>query len=909
MDPSMSTAEIRRRFVAHFENDTRWGAHTVVPSASLILDDPTLLFVAAGMVPFKPYFLGQESPPYPRAVSVQKCVRTPDIEDVGKTTRHGTFFEMCGNFSFGDYFKEGAISLAWELVTKPQADGGFGLEESRLYPSVYSDDPEAVELWKKVTGLPDERILRLGKKENYWSMGVPGPGGPCSEILYDRGSEYGPDFEPTLLGPDMPTKLEDRLLEIWNLVFMQDVLSAVRAKDDFDIAGSLPRKNIDTGMGLERVAVLLQGVSNIYELDVMYPVLTKAAELAGKTYGADHEDDVRLRVVCDHIRSTLMLIGDGVTPGNEGRGYVLRRLMRRAIRSMRLLGYEDPALPELLPVSRDKMGETYDGLIRDWERISTIAYAEESAFRETLRAGTTIFDTAAREVKAAGQVELSGDRAFALHDTYGFPIDLTLEMAAEQGLSVDEVGFRRLMQEQRDRAKADSRAKKGAQRDASAYRAVADSMGAPVEFTGYHEVVSDGSVRGLVTADGVVDSVGEGDEVELVLDRTPFYAEGGGQLADHGIIELSNGARLRVDDVQTPINGLVVHQATVLNGEVTPGLEAHSLVDLDRRLAISRAHTATHMVHKAFREALGETATQAGSENAPGRFRFDFSASGSVPESVMADVEARVNDVILDDLAVQAEIMSQAEAVKSGAMALFGEKYGDRVRVVSVGDWARELCGGTHAGSSGKLGVIKLLGESSIGSGVRRVEALVGADAYRFLAREHVLLAQLSDALKARPEELPERVNDIIEKLRAAEKELEKVRVGQLLSRAGELAAGAEQVGGIALVATRAPGAGGGDVRTLALDVRGRLPVGQPAVVVVIGDADGKVSVVAAVNDEARARGVSANELVRAVGPLVGGKGGGKDDVAQGGGTDPSQVDAALRQVEHVVGQRVTGAV
>ncbi len=393
-----------------------------------------------------------------------------------------------------------------------------------------------------------------------------------------------------------------------------------------------------------------------------------------------------------------------------------------------------------------------------------------------------------------------------------------------------------------------------------------------------------------------MESVREGDEVEVVLDRTPFYAEGGGQLADQGVVELSNGARLRIEDVQSPINGLIVHKATVINGEVTPGLEAHALVDLQRRLSISRAHTATHMVHKAFREALGETATQAGSENAPGRFRFDFSASGSVPASVMADVEARVNDVILDDLQVHAEVMSQAEAVRSGAMALFGEKYGDQVRVVSVGDWARELCGGTHAGSSGKLGVIKLLGESSIGSGVRRVEALVGADAYRFLAREHVLVAQLSEALKARPEELPERVNDIVEKLRAAEKELEKVRVGQLLARAGELAAGAEQVGGVALVATSAPGAGGGDVRTLALDVRGRLPQGQPGVVVVIGEADGKVSVVAATNDEARARGLSANELVRAVGPLVGGKGGGKDDVAQGGGTDASRLDEALRR-------------
>ena len=897
MSDQLSTAEIRRRFVAHFENDTRRGAHTVVPSASLLLDDPTLLFVNAGMVPFKPYFLGQERPPYPRAVSVQKCVRTPDIDDVGKTTRHGTFFEMCGNFSFGDYFKEGAIELAWELVTKPRTEGGFGLEESKLYPSVYVDDPEALDLWRKVTGLPAERILRLGRRENYWSMGVPGPGGPCSEILYDRGSAHGPDFTPEQLGPDMPVKLEDRLLEIWNLVFMQDELSAVRSKEDFDIVGSLPKQNIDTGMGLERVAFLLQGVDNMYEIDVMRPVIERAQALTGRKYGADHDDDVRFRVVADHVRSSLMLIGDGVTPGNEGRGYVLRRLMRRAIRSMRLLGCEDPVLPELLPVSRDKMGETYDALHRDWARISTVAFAEEDAFRQTLRAGTTIFDTATTEVKQAGGTELSGERAFALHDTYGFPIDLTLEMAAEQGLDVDEVGFRRLMQEQRERAKADARSKKGAHRDASAYRAVVDAMGAPVQFTGYSEVVSDGSVRGLVTAAGVVDSVREGDEVELILDRTPFYAEGGGQLADQGVIELSNGARLRVEDVQSPVTGLIVHQATVLSGEVTAGLEAHSLVDLERRLSISRAHTATHMVHKAFREALGETATQAGSENAPGRFRFDFSASGSVPASVMADVEARVNDVVLDDLAVHAEVMSQAEAVKSGAMALFGEKYGDQVRVVSVGDWARELCGGTHAGSSGKLGVIKLLGESSIGSGVRRVEALVGADAYRFLAREHVLVAQLSEVLKARPEELPERVNDIVERLRAAEKELEKVRVGQLLARAGELAAAAEQVGGVAVVATSAPGASGGDVRTLALDVRGRLPVGQPGVVVVIGEADGKVSVVAATNDEARARGLSANALVRAVGPLVGGKGGGKDDVAQGGGTDSSRIDEALALV------------
>ncbi len=904
----MDTSEIRRRFVAHFER----AAHAAVPSASLILDDPTLLFVAAGMVPFKPYFLGQETPPYDRAVSVQKCVRTPDIEDVGKTTRHGTFFEMCGNFSFGDYFKEGAIELAWDLVTRSQADGGFGLEESRLWPSILHGDDEALHVWMKVTGLPTERIVKLGPKENYWSMGVPGPGGPCSEILYDRGPDHGPDGEfETTERLSMPAKLEDRYLEIWNLVFMQDVLSAVRSKEDFDIAGSLPKKNIDTGMGLERVAYLLQGVDNMYEIDVMYPVIEKAEELTGRQYGETWESDVRFRVVADHIRSTMMLISDGVTPGNEGRGYVLRRLLRRAVRSMRLLGTEDRVLPELLPVSRDKMGETYTELNRDWDRISQIAYAEEEAFRQTLKAGTQIFDLAVQQVRQSGGHVLSGDRAFALHDTYGFPIDLTLEMAAEQGLEVDEVGFRDLMNEQRFRAKADAASKKGAHVNTTAYRQVADDLGRPVEFTGYREVVSEGAVRGLVSGGEAVSSAREGDEVELVLDRTPFYAEGGGQLADQGVIELDNGARVEVRDVQSPITGLIVHHAKVLGGEVTVGAAAHSEVDIERRRSISRAHTATHMVHKAFREALGETATQAGSENAPGRFRFDFSATGAVPTSVMADVESRVNDLVLADLGVHAELMTQEEAVKSGAMALFGEKYGDQVRVISVGDWARELCGGTHAGRSGQLGVIKLLGEASIGSGVRRVEALVGADAYQFLAREHVLVSQLSEALKARPEELPERVNDIVERLRAAEKEIEKHRVGQVLAAAGSLASGAQDVHGVQVVAQRVDGASGGDVRTLALDVRGRLPGDRPGVVVVIGTTgsgdETKVSVVAAVNDAARERGLSANTLVGAVGPLVGGRGGGKDDVAQGGGSDASRVDEALDVVRGEVARAVQG--
>jgi alanyl-tRNA synthetase len=888
----METAEIRRRWLSFFQDR----GHTVVPSAPLVHEDPNLLFVNAGMVPFKPYFLGQETPEFNRATSVQKCVRTLDIEEVGKTTRHGTFFQMNGNFSFGDYFKEGAIELAWELVTRSQSEGGYGFDEKDLYASVYVDDAEAIELWRRIAGLPDDRIIRLGKKDNYWTMGVPGPGGPCSEILIDRGPEFGADRD---------WEAGDRYLEFWNLVFMQDDLSAVRSKEDFDIAGSLPKKNIDTGMGLERVAYLLQGVDNIFEIDEIFPVIAAAEELSGRRYGADLEDDVRFRVIADHVRSSLMLIGDGVTPGNEGRGYVLRRLLRRAVRSMRLLGVDAPTLEHLLPVSKDRMKASYPELEAGFSRISQVAYAEEEAFRRTLSAGTTILDTAVARAKSAGSHTLAGAQAFALHDTYGFPIDLTLEMAAEQGVEVDEMGFRRLMNEQRDRAKADARAKKSAHGDTQVYREVADLLGRRVEFTGYDEVVSESHVAGIIR-DGVkVESATVGDDVELVLDRTPFYAEGGGQLADGGRIELESGAVLEVRDVQSPITGLIVHRATVVLGEVTPGELANARVDIQRRRSISRAHTATHMVHKAIREALGDAATQAGSENAPGRFRFDFNAQQAVPTSVLSDVEAKVNALLLDDLPVHAEIMTQQQARDVGAMALFGEKYGDQVRVVSVGDWAKELCGGTHAQRSGQLGVVKLLGEASIGSGVRRVEALVGADAYQHLAREAAIVGQLTESLKVRTEELPERISTILTRLREAEKEISAVKQAQVLGAAPGLVATARDLDGVTFVSHDAgEGVGADDLRALVLDVRGRLGNDRPALVSMAAATNGRPLVIVATNQRARELGFKAGAFVKIAAQVLGGGGGGKDDIAQGGGSDASKVPQALGSVEDAVRSR-----
>jgi alanyl-tRNA synthetase len=892
----MDSVDIRSRWLDFFESKNSLKlSHTVVPSASLIASDPNLLLVNAGMVPFKPFFLGEVKPPYQRATSVQKCVRTLDIDEVGKTTRHASFFQMCGNFSFGDYFKEGAIALAWELLTKSISDGGYGFSEDKLWVTVYEDDDEAADIWQKQVGVPKNRIQRRGMADNFWSMGVPGPCGPCSEIYFDRGSAYGKEGGPIAD--------EDRYLEIWNLVFMQNIRGDGGDKNSFPIVGELPAKNIDTGLGLERTAALLQGVENIYEIDTTKMVLDKASALTKVKYGKDEKSDVALRVVADHARTAMMLIGDGVTPGNEGRGYVLRRMMRRTIRNMRLLGSQDLVIGELIKSSIKAMGPQYPDLISGSERILAIAQAEEETFTQTLKSGTSIFDLAATQLKSEKSKSLSADTAFKLHDTYGFPFDLTLEMAREQGLGVDEVGFRKLMNEQRDRAKADAKSKKSGHTDLTEYRAIVDKSGTS-KFIGYENISAEATITGVLVDGKSVAEANIGAEIEITLDRTPFYAEGGGQLADGGKIQLSNGAVIQVEDVQSPLPGLIVHRGSVVSGVVKSGAPVVADIDLERRLAISRAHTATHMVHKAFREALGETATQAGSENAPGRFRFDFPSTSAVPISVLNDVESRVNELLIADLQVHAQVMSQDAAKAMGAIALFGEKYGDQVRVVSVGDWAKELCGGTHVARSGQLGLVKLLSESSIGAGVRRVEALVGHDAYQYLAREHVLLNSLTEIIKgARADELPQRISELVEKMKSMEKELSAVRSAKALAATSQIANKAKKVRDINLIVEQLESEiAVDDMRSIAINLRGKVKSG---VVVLSTISSGKPLLVAAVSPEAIKLGIKAGDLIKIGSATLGGGGGGKDDFAQGGGVDVSAISKALNEITKLIEGKV----
>ncbi|MEU0496472.1 alanine--tRNA ligase [Mycobacterium sp. NPDC006124] len=888
----MQTHEIRKRFLDHFVN----AGHTEVPSASVILDDPNLLFVNAGMVQFVPYFLGQQKPPWDRATSVQKCIRTPDIDEVGITTRHNTFFQMAGNFSFGDYFKKGAIEFAWTLLTNPQDQGGYGFDPETLWATVYLDDDEAITLWQEVAGLPLDRIQRRGMADNYWSMGIPGPCGPSSEIYVDRGPEYGVDG-----GPEAN---EDRYIEIWNLVFMQNERGEGTGKSDFEILGPLPRQNIDTGMGVERVACLLQGVDNVYETDLMRPVIDLVSVRAPRPYGAgNHEDDVRYRIIADHSRTAAIIIGDGVTPGNDGRGYVLRRLLRRVIRSAKLLGIDTPVIGELMACVRDSMGPSYPELVSDFDRINRIAIAEETAFNRTLTSGSRLFEDAAASTKASGASVLSGADAFALHDTYGFPIELTLEMAAETGLTVDEEGFRGLMAEQRQRAKADAAARKHAHADLSAYRELVDA--GATEFTGFDELSSEARILGIFV-DGrrvpvVAHDGASAERVELVLDRTPLYAESGGQIADVGSITgtgSSAAAKAAVTDVQKIAKTLFVHRVNVESGEFVEGDAIVASVDPSWRHGATQGHSGTHMVHAALRQVLGPNAVQAGSLNRPGYLRFDFNWQGALSDDQREQIEVVTNEAVQADYAVNTMYTKLEKAKAMGAMALFGEAYPEDVRLVEIGGpFSLELCGGTHVHNSAQIGPVTILGESSVGSGVRRVEAYVGLDSFRYLAKERALLAGLASSLKVPSEEVPARVATLVERLKVAERELDRARLAGARAAAADAAAGAEQVGRVRVVAQRiAGGVSAADLRSLVGDVKGKLG-SEPGVVALIADpADtgGAVPYVVAVNAAAQDLGLSANDLVKVLSSTVDGRGGGKADLAQGSGSGAADVDAAL---------------
>ncbi|MBW3091440.1 alanine--tRNA ligase [Bifidobacterium sp. 82T10] len=887
----MRTSEIAKRYLDYFGKHD----HLIVPSASLISPNPTTLFTIAGMVPFIPYLMGEQTPPKHRMASNQKCVRTLDIDEVGKTTRHGTFFQMLGNFSFGDYFKEEAIHYAWELLTTPQDQGGYGFDPEKLWMTTFTDDEEARSLWKN-EGVDPEHIQIMGMEDNFWTTGGPGPGGPCSEIYVDRGPEYGVEGGPIAD--------ENRYIEIWDLVFENYEVDNVKSKTDLHIVGELENKNIDTGAGLERLAYLMQGKQNIYETDEVFPVIEAAERLSGRKYGEDEKADVKFRVVADHVRSALMIMSDGVRPSNVGRGYVLRRLLRRTIQAMRVLGVTDPVIPELLPVSKDAMVASYPELNDTFHDVSEAAYGEEDAFRRTLDNGIQILDVAVANAKKSADPTVSGDDAFTLHDTYGFPIELTLEMAADQGVKVDEAKFRELMSEQKSRARADA-LKKRHNVDLSVYDDFKKTLAKPIDFLGYTDFSARGTVIGIMQeGKGSVPAVTAPANIEVILDRTPFYAEAGGQLADQGEILSDDGAVLEVDDVQKPIKDLIVHQCRLTEGTLVVGSPVNASIDLDRRGAIARSHTATHMVHKALREELGPQATQRGSEDAPNRLRFDFQWSKAPSKTVMNAVEARVNEKLRDNLAVTTKEMKFDDAIALGAMHLFGEKYGDIVRVVSIGEdgWSRELCGGTHVDHVGKIGMVNIMSEASIGSGVRRVDALVGAGAYDFNAREHALVSQLSDKLNARPDELAERVNTLLAKLKESDRRLAAMYESQLAAAMPALVAETRASSAPIKVAAKNVGHFGSfdALRKTVLDVRAQLGDEAPVVVALAGvSEDDKPMVAVATNEAARKAGIKAGDLVRGASKILGGGGGGKPDFAQGGGADASKIDEAVAALKN----------
>ncbi len=873
----MDSNTLRMRFHEFFERN----GHTVRPSASVIPTDPTLLLTNAGMVPFKPYFLGEEEPPYPRAVSSQKCVRTIDIDIIGTTDRHLSFFEMLGNFSFGDYFKRRAIELSYAFVTDE-----LELDPDRLWFTVHESDDEAADIWIDIIGVPPERLQR-GGNDNFWQMGVPGPCGPCSEIFYDRGPQYGEDGGPIGGG-------EERFVEVWNLVFMQNIQD-----EPYHVIGDLPSRSVDTGMGLERLAMVMQDAASLFETDLLRPVLAAGEALTGASYGADASDDVGLRILADHGRTTTVLISDGVMPSNEGRGYVLRRLMRRAVRHAWHLGADDLVLPALVEATIGVLGGGYPDLVEKKAFILDVVAREEEQFRRTLTAGQGLLDEAMVGLEQ-GDV-LAGDVAFRLHDTFGFPIELTTEIAAEHGIAVDRVGFDDAMEVQRTRARA---AWKGGEKAAEedAYRRILDAVGL-TEFVGYERDLAPGRVLAIIREGEQVESASEGQEVELFLDRTPFYGESGGQVGDSGTIT-ADTAVVHIADTRHAVQGLHGHRGVVSSGTIRVGQEVEAVIDSLRRDQIRKAHTGTHILYSALRSVVGDHVKQAGSLNEASRLRFDFSHFSGLAHDEVAEIERVANERVISNAAVSTRVMPRDEALETGALAFFGDKYGERVRVVSVGGFSVEFCGGTHTTSAGAVGPLVLLGESSIGANTRRVEALVGDAAYDRVAAMRHNLSAAAALLKAPEDEVPARVESLLARTRSLEHELSNVRQAQRGTEAAELAASAEVIGDARLLVARRDGLRPDELREFALELKGLL---GSCAVVVGGVHDAKGALVGAVTDDLVAAGVSAGEIVAAAARRLGGGGSRDPGLAQAGGPDGSNMDAAIDTARDEAGRALAG--
>ena len=870
----MDGALIRERFLTFF---TERG-HTRVPSSSLIPPPESgLLLANAGMNQFIPYFLGQAKPPFRRATSVQKCFRANDIENVGHTDRHLTLFEMLGNFSFGDYFKSESCAWGLELVTE-----GFGIDRDRVWVSVYETDDEAIEIWQDL-GLPIERIVRRGKADNFWWTHAAGPAGPSSEIFVDRGPDHGPDGGPAVD--------EERFMEIWNHVFMQDEVD-----DHADIVRELPAKNIDTGASVERVAVALQDVGSFFETDLFRPILEEVQSLSGRHYGADERDDISIRIVGEHARATAFLVADGVQPSNEGRGYILRRMLRRVVSHARRLGVQGAVMAPMVDVVQREFGEAYPELRENLAFVTQVTANEEERFSATLRQGVTLFEQAKGRA-ASGRV--TGEDAFQLKDTFGFPLELTLELAEDAGLTVDTERFSALLKEQQERSRRDAK-KVPIGLDAGAVPAT--------EFVGYERPEAEGSVVTLLDPENRELAVAEeGQPVRIFLARTPFYAEAGGQVGDQGQIRTQTGS-VRVADTQWAGPHAIMHVGVVESGEVRPGQDAVGEIDRLRREATARAHTSTHVVHWTLKHLLGEHARQAGSLVAPGRLRFDFPHPAGVPLEVIQEAELEANRRLARDDAINIFETSMDEAKALGAVALFGEKYGDVVRVVEVGDYSRELCGGTHVRRTGNIAIIRILGESSIGAGMRRIEALVGPDALREINAERELLRNLVEALGSQnPQAAAEHARRVIDENRQLKNELGALKAGDRDSAIAELTAQATDVGGVALIVAKTTGEDAAGMRELAQKVRDKLEA-APGVVVLGGDIGGKAQLVAACTPAAVARGIRAPALLELAAKAIGGGAGGKDILAMAGGKRAESLAGALAGIPARVAELTAGA-